>query len=256
MLIMAGLSIAAQHPPRPSGGLRFYLLDGSPVDSPLAGELGQARARHPSPRQERLGSRAGRRSSARSPPRSSGGRDEDAEALAPIYLLIYDLQRFRDLRKGDDDFGFSSSFGEDKPASPSKPFTTILKDGPPVGVHTLVWCDSLNNLNRTFDRQGLPRVRDPRPLPDERQRLEHPDRLARRRQARREPGPLLQRGREPDREVPPLRPARPEWLEHVTSQFQARPTPEPVAVPSGDGNGEPSPVPASPEEVEPAQEAL
>src|SRR5208282_5920219 len=39
MLIMAGLSIAAQHPPRPSGGLRFYLLDGSPVDSSLAGEL-------------------------------------------------------------------------------------------------------------------------------------------------------------------------------------------------------------------------
>ena len=75
--------------------------------------------------------------------------------LAPIYLLIYDIQRFRDIRKGDDDFGFSSSFGEDKPASPSKSFTTILKDGPAVAVHTLVWCDSVNNLNRTFDRQGL-----------------------------------------------------------------------------------------------------
>ncbi len=68
--------------------------------------------------------------------------------------MIYDIQRFRDLRKGDDDFGFSSSFGEDKPASPSKSFTTILKEGPAVGVHTLVWCDSVNNLNRTFDRRA------------------------------------------------------------------------------------------------------
>ena len=82
-------------------------------------------------------------------------RDEETDTLAPIYLLIYDIQRFRDIRKGDDDFGFSSSFGEDKPASPSKSFTTILKDGPAVAVHTLVWCDSVNNLNRTFDRQGL-----------------------------------------------------------------------------------------------------
>ncbi len=24
-----------------------------------------------------------------------------------------------------------------------------------MGVHTIVWCDSLNNLNRTFDRQTL-----------------------------------------------------------------------------------------------------
>ena len=24
-----------------------------------------------------------------------------------------------------------------------------------MGVHTIVWCDSLNNLNRSFDRQGL-----------------------------------------------------------------------------------------------------
>ncbi len=48
----------------------------------------------------------------------------------------------------------------------------------------------------------------------------------------------------------------PQWLEKVTSQFQARPKPEPVAVPGDDGNGEPSPVPASPQEVEPAREAL
>ena len=30
----------------------------------------------------------------------------------------------------------------------------MLREGPPLGIHTLIWCDSVNNLNRTFDRQG------------------------------------------------------------------------------------------------------
>jgi hypothetical protein len=34
-------------------------------------------------------------------------------------------------------------------------FTTVLRDGPPVGLHTVVWCDSVNNMNRTFDRSGM-----------------------------------------------------------------------------------------------------
>ena len=30
-----------------------------------------------------------------------------------------------------------------------------LREGPPLGLHTIVWCDSLNNANRAFDRQAL-----------------------------------------------------------------------------------------------------
>ena len=56
MLIMAAISIAAQHPVSPTGGLRFYLLDGSPVDSSLAGELGKLRALHTPTGQERFSS--------------------------------------------------------------------------------------------------------------------------------------------------------------------------------------------------------
>ncbi len=37
---------------------------------------------------------------------------------------------------------------------PSKLFGDVLRDGPPLGIHTIIWCDSVNNLNRTFDRQG------------------------------------------------------------------------------------------------------
>jgi hypothetical protein len=78
-------------------------------------------------------------------------READAP---PLFLFIYGLQRFRDLRKPEDDFSFGRR-GEDKPAPPSKLFANILREGPPVGVFTLLWCDTLTNLNRAFDRQGL-----------------------------------------------------------------------------------------------------
>ena len=197
-------------PARRRGGLRFYLFDGSPVDSPLSGELAKLeRATFLIPsRTSPPASWA--RSSARSPPRSSAAETQEAEDQAPIYLMIYDIQRFRDLRKGDDDFGFSSSFGgEEKAASPSKSFMNILKDGPAVGVHVARLVRQREQPEPDVRPQRPARVRDPRPVPDERQRQQRPDRHARRRQARRQPGPLLQRGREPDREVPPLRPARP-----------------------------------------------
>src|SRR5262249_61058492 len=39
--------------------------------------------------------------------------------------------------------------------NPAIRFGTGLREGPAVGVHTLIWCDTLNNVNRAFDRQGL-----------------------------------------------------------------------------------------------------
>src|SRR5262249_14844580 len=81
-------------------------------------------------------------------------RQQEPGDIPPIYLFIFDIQRFRELRKSEDDFGFSR-YGEEKEVPPSKLFGNILRDGPPLGVHTVVWCDSLNNLNRTFDRQTL-----------------------------------------------------------------------------------------------------
>jgi hypothetical protein len=70
------------------------------------------------------------------------------------FLIIQGLQWFRELRRQEDDFGYSRR-GEEKTASPIKQLANILRDGPPVGVHALVWCDSLTNLQRSLDRQGL-----------------------------------------------------------------------------------------------------
>ncbi|MSU78014.1 MAG: DNA translocase FtsK [Gemmataceae bacterium] len=70
----------------------------------------------------------------------------------PRFLFLYGLQRLRDLRKPDDDFGFSKK-GEDK--TPYRQFTHVLKEGPPVGVFTLLWCDTLVNLQRMIDRPTM-----------------------------------------------------------------------------------------------------
>lgn len=67
------------------------------------------------------------------------------------YLLVLGLQRFRMLRQ-DDDYSFSSEGGA---AAPAKSFSDILTEGPSEGVHSILWCDTLGNLNRTFSRRTL-----------------------------------------------------------------------------------------------------
>jgi hypothetical protein len=156
ILTMALIGLAAQHAPEETAhraaSSRFYVLDGSPEDSPHAGYLGRLSRVLPHPMRV-----AGWRDVAgpigelaEEVDRRQKANETDAPAL---YLFIYSLQRFRDLRRQDDDFGFSRR-GEDKP-SPAKQFGTILREGPGVGIHTLLWCDSLNNLMRCFDRQGM-----------------------------------------------------------------------------------------------------
>jgi S-DNA-T family DNA segregation ATPase FtsK/SpoIIIE len=82
-------------------------------------------------------------------------RQEAAESNAPpIYIFAYAAHTLRDLRKDDDDFGYSRP-GEEKPPSPAKQFVFILREGPAVGVHVITWCDTLTNLNRLWDRQTL-----------------------------------------------------------------------------------------------------
>ncbi|QDU36557.1 FtsK-like domain-containing protein [Maioricimonas rarisocia] len=85
-------------------------------------------------------------------------RDADPDhAAAPVFLIIHHLSRFRDLRKAEDDFGMGSfgSMGESKPPQPGTQFAKILADGPANGIHSLIWCDSYNNIDRWFSRQTL-----------------------------------------------------------------------------------------------------
>jgi hypothetical protein len=72
---------------------------------------------------------------------------------APLFLLIYGLQHFRDLRRAEDDFSFSRK--DDEKANPAQQFANLLHEGSSLGIHTLVWCDTYSNLQRALDRQAL-----------------------------------------------------------------------------------------------------
>jgi ABC-type multidrug transport system fused ATPase/permease subunit len=71
-----------------------------------------------------------------------------------IYFIVNALHRFRDLRRDEDDYGFSMN-DEEKAKTPSQIFTELLKEGPTLGMHVICSTDTLANLNRTFDRQAL-----------------------------------------------------------------------------------------------------
>ena len=146
------LALAAQQAPGEGG--KFVVCDGSSKDEPL-GEAWQRladelpheveliRPRKVAEALEGLAAEVARRD------------QDDDEAAPPIFLVIHDLGRFRDVRRSDDDFGFGSSLGESAAASPSQQLVSILRDGPALGVHTLCWCDSYNNLSRWLSTQTL-----------------------------------------------------------------------------------------------------
>jgi hypothetical protein len=69
----------------------------------------------------------------------------------PILLMVHGLQRYRTLRKDEDDFSMSS----DGPPKPDKVLGAILRDGPSVGVHVFAWADTAPSLQRCIDRNGL-----------------------------------------------------------------------------------------------------
>ncbi len=157
LLAMAVVSLAACHDPHRGGAMgrpaRFVLLEPAiaeekpeillsrlpehlPHEVEVAGRLGVAATF------ERLAAEVQRR---------IDNQVLDGEA---VFVVIRDLARFRELRKADGDFGFSFG-GGDKKAGPAQDFNTVLRDGPTVGIHTIVWCDSLTNLMRTFERSTL-----------------------------------------------------------------------------------------------------
>lgn len=81
-------------------------------------------------------------------------RIDGAAGGAPIYLFIYGLQRARDLRQ-EETMNFSFDADASPAPNPAQQFNLILREGPDVGIFTIVWCDNLTNLNRVIDRRAL-----------------------------------------------------------------------------------------------------
>jgi hypothetical protein len=79
-------------------------------------------------------------------------RQADEGANYPAtYVIVFGLQRYRQLRKSEDSFSFSAG-DDDKPPTPDKVFATLLKDGAPVGMHVIAWADTPVSVDRTLDR--------------------------------------------------------------------------------------------------------
>jgi hypothetical protein len=133
-------------------GAKFYVLDGARADAPEAGFWNRIAPVVPhgmtiaGPREAAavLGELAAELAS----------RQQEARDRGPsIYLFLYNMGRFRDIRK-EDEFSFGG-YDDNKPASPAKQLTTLLREGPAFGIHVLAWADSFGTVNRILDRQGL-----------------------------------------------------------------------------------------------------
>ncbi len=244
MMIMGAIGIAAQHPPVGPQACRFYLLDGSPVDSAVAGQLGRLKETLPHPVTNVTWRDLGATYTgiaAEIKRRQEASSDDQA----PIYILIYDIQRFRDLRKSDDDFGYAR-YDEDKPMPPSKLFSDVLRDGPPNGIHTIIWCDSVNNMNRTLDRQGMKefenRILFQMSANDSSTLIDTPagSKLGENR--------ALYYSEEANR-IEKFRPyglPEVEWLDDVKKRFTSRPVPAESHQPEASGNGPSAPLEPAP----------
>jgi len=149
MTAAAMLSLGAQQAPQAA---RFVVLEGSPSDAQQAGGLHDlaellphetrfVRWRDVAHAIAELADEVRRRLEA------------DQTDAPAVYLLIHGLQRYRMLRRQEDDFSFSTS-DEEKPPAPDKQFAELLREGPPFGLHVVAWSDTLATLDRTLDRQS------------------------------------------------------------------------------------------------------
>ena len=83
--------------------------------------------------------------------REAAADDPSAPTPPPIYVVMHNAGRFRELRKREDDFSFGMS--SDGPKKPDAQFADLVRNGPALGIHVLVWCDSYNSVTRLLDRQ-------------------------------------------------------------------------------------------------------
>lgn len=133
---------------------RTVLIDGTPADTSYAGLLPRT-AEAAGSRVENVEYRAVPAAIAKlhEELKSRMADETGATSQPPVFLVIAGLQRFRTLQKSEDDFGFGG--GDTDAPKPDKQLAELVREGPAVGIHTIVWCDSAANLERFFKRQSL-----------------------------------------------------------------------------------------------------
>lgn len=78
---------------------------------------------------------------------------EDEDGIgAPVLLSLIQIGRMRTLRR-EDDFGMGG-FGESE-LTADKKLEEILRDGPSLGIHVMIWAESYSTVNRWLSRASL-----------------------------------------------------------------------------------------------------
>jgi S-DNA-T family DNA segregation ATPase FtsK/SpoIIIE len=64
-----------------------------------------------------------------------------------LILAVRNIGQFRALRRDEDDYGMSG-FGSSKAATPASMLGDLIRKGPVVGIHVLIWADTFSNAMR------------------------------------------------------------------------------------------------------------
>jgi hypothetical protein len=154
IMIAAIVSLAAQFPPTGSNGHpqapQFVVLSGASGDREYTGLLRKLPAwLHDRVRLADVAETAATVAELA----ADVERRQTSPADRPRFFFVFDLSRLRELRRQEDDFSFS----RDPRAArrPDQLFTDILREGPALGVHTIVWCDTYTSCQRALERQML-----------------------------------------------------------------------------------------------------
>lgn len=150
-LVQAALRIPpAATPDDP--GLQIWLIDGQSPDAMLAGRVSSFAAELPHV-VHRVTSRNLDEGMAALAQVLADRADGRREGRATILVLGIDLHRLRDIRVREDDFSFSAT-EEPEGVRPDKILADLLREGPAVGMHAMLWFDGTANLSRTLDRSA------------------------------------------------------------------------------------------------------
>ncbi len=151
LVVSSMISLSAQFP---RGGASFVILDGTPADSSFTGMLPSITAALPN-ESKIIDYRDVPTAIAELHAEMQRRLNEHHTDAAAIYLIVYGLQRYRALRKSEDSFGGFSMSDEEKKWPPDKQFSEILREGPPLGIHVITWCDTPAAVERTLERSSL-----------------------------------------------------------------------------------------------------
>ena len=140
------ISLAAQYP---KDGAQFFVLHNLAADYPQTAFFQRALATVPQP--VTSGGNAQLTEIMTALAAELKHRTETDAGGPDIFVFIHDLQNFKKLRQ-EDEFGFSSGTAE---FSPAAALQELLANGPALGIHVLLACDSYGNTSRYLGRKTL-----------------------------------------------------------------------------------------------------